>query len=201
MGTPSGSHFNNQSSMLPPRQQTWPGGVGLQTSLLLVSPDACGSPNLQERGSNSDQVRESPSESASSRETWPTTDASLAKEKERENGFAEHSVVRHISSSDKMSLRDVARERVEIIAERMQNLPDNYLDKFKNELRSFLEGLGDSQQREEFLFLQKLVQSRGDLTEKTLVMAHRIQLEISFYKNWNSGIFASKCQPLSSFAH
>ncbi|KAL0328726.1 UNVERIFIED_CONTAM: OBERON-like protein [Sesamum calycinum] len=133
MGTPSGSHFNNQSSMLPPRQQTWPGGVGLQTSLLLVSPDACGSPNLQERGSNSDQIK---------------------------------------------CLRDVARERVEIIAERMENLPDNYLDKFKNELRSFLEGLGDSQQREEFLFLQKLVQSRGDLTEKTLVMAHRVQLEI-----------------------
>ncbi|KAL0398881.1 UNVERIFIED_CONTAM: OBERON-like protein [Sesamum radiatum] len=89
------------------------------------------------------KVRESPSESASSRETWPTADALVAKklekEKERDNGFAEHSVVRHISSSDKMSLRDVAREKVEIIAERMQNLPDEYLDKFKNELRAFLE--------------------------------------------------------------
>ncbi|KAL2245018.1 OBERON-like protein [Sesamum indicum] len=182
MGTSSGSHFNNQSSMLPPRQQPRPGGGGLQTSLSLVSPDACGSPNLHERGSNSDQVRESPSESASSRETWPTADALVAKklekEKERDNGFAEHSVVRHISSSNKMSLRDVARERVEVIAERMQNLPDEYLDKFKNELRAFLEGLGGSQQREEFLFLQKLVQSRGDLTEKTLIIAHRVQLEI-----------------------
>ncbi|XP_057795079.1 OBERON-like protein [Salvia miltiorrhiza] len=181
MGTPSGSHFNNQSSMLPPRQQPRPGGGGLQTSLSLVSADACGSPNL-ERGSNSDQVHESPSESASSRETWPTADAlvtkKLEKEKERENGFAEHSVVRHFSSSDKMSLRDVARERVDIVAEKMQNLPDKYLDKFKNELRTFLEGLGGSQQREEFLFLQKLVQSRGDLTEQTLVMAHRVQLEI-----------------------
>lgn len=181
MGTPSGSHFNNQSSMLPPRQQPRPGGGGLQTSLSLVSLDACGSPNL-ERGSNSDQVRESPTESASSRETWPTADALVAKklekEKDIENGYAEHSVVRHFSSSDKMSLQDVARERVETIAERMQNLPDKYLDKFKNELRSFLEGLGGSQQREEFLFLQKLVQSRGDLTEKMLTMAHRVQLEI-----------------------
>ncbi|KAG6423922.1 hypothetical protein SASPL_114330 [Salvia splendens] len=181
MGTPSGSHFNNQSSMLPPRQQPRPGGGGLQTSLSLVSADACGSPNL-ERGSNSDQVHESPSESASSRETWPRADALVAKkmekEKERENGFAEHSVVRNFSSSDKMSLRDVARERVDIVAEKMQNLPDKYLDKFKNELRTFLEGLGGSQQREEFLFLQKLVQSRGDLTEQTLVMAHRVQLEI-----------------------
>ncbi|KAL8032993.1 hypothetical protein ABFX02_13G134100 [Erythranthe guttata] len=182
MGTSSGSHFNNQSSMLPPRQQPRPGGGGLQTSLSLVSPDACGSPNIHERGSNSDQVRESPSESASSRETWPTSDALVAKkmekEKERENGFAEHSVTRRISNSDKLSLRDVARERVEIIAETMQNLPDEYLDKFKNELRAFLEGLGNSQQREEFVLLQKVVQSRGDLTEKTLVMAHRVQLEI-----------------------
>ncbi|EYU33845.1 hypothetical protein ABFS83_08G153300 [Erythranthe nasuta] len=181
MGTPSGSHFNSQSSMLPPRQQPRPGGRGLQTSLSLVSPDACGSPN-PERGSNSDHVRESPTESASSRETWPTADALIAKklekEKDMENNYAEHSVVRHFSSSDKMSLQDVARERVEVIAERMQNLPDKYLDKFKNELRSFLEGLGGSQQREEFLFLQKVVQSRGDLTEKTLTMAHRIQLEI-----------------------
>ncbi|KAL3850937.1 hypothetical protein ACJIZ3_012819 [Penstemon smallii] len=182
MGTSSGSHFNDQSSMLPPRQQPRLGGGGLQTSLTLVSPDACGSPNLHERGSNYDQIRESPSESASSRETWPTADALVAnkleKEKERDNGFAEHSVVRHISNSDKLSLGDVAKERVGIIAERMQNLPDEYLDKFKNELRACLEGLGGSQQREEFLYLQKLVQSRGDLTEKTLIAAHRVQLEI-----------------------
>ncbi|KAH6777317.1 potyvirus VPg interacting protein [Perilla frutescens var. hirtella] len=182
MGTSSGAHFNDQSSMLPPRQQPRSGGGGLQTSLSLVSLDACGSPNLHERGSNSDHVHESPSESASSRETWPTADALVAKrlekEKERENGFTEQSAVQHVSSSDKLSLRDVARERVGVISERMQNLPVEYLDKFKNELRASLEGLGGSQQRDEFLFLQKLVQSRGDLTEKTLIMAHRVQLEI-----------------------
>lgn len=148
----------------------------------LVSPDACGSPNLQERGSNSDQVRESPSESASSHETWPTTDALMAKklekDKEGENGFAEHSVIRHISSSDKMSLRDVARERVDIVSEQMQHLPDEFLEKLKNELRVILEGTGGPLHREEFLFLQKLVQSRSDLTDKTLIRAHRVQLEI-----------------------
>lgn len=182
MGTSSGSHFHHQQSpqMLPPRQQ--PRSGVLQTSLSLVSPDTCGSPNLQERGSNSDQVRESPSESASSRETWPTADAILAKkldkEKEGENGFAEHSVVRHIASSDKISLRDVARERVDIISEKMQHLPDEFLEKLKNELRVILEGSGGSMHREEFLFLQKLVQSRSDLTDKTLTRAHRVQLEI-----------------------
>ncbi|PSS24767.1 OBERON-like protein [Actinidia chinensis var. chinensis] len=182
MGTSSGSHFHHQPSpkMLPPRQQPRSGGV--QTSLSLVSPDACGSPNLQERGSNSDQIRESPSESASSRETWPTTDALMAKklekEKEGENGFAEHSVMRHISSSDKMSLRDVGRERVDIISEQMQHLPDEFLEKLKSELRVILEGTGGSLHREEFLLLQKLVQSRSDLTDKTLIRAHRIQLEI-----------------------
>ncbi|XP_009609185.1 OBERON-like protein [Nicotiana tabacum] len=164
--------------MLPPRQQPRPGG--LQTSLSLVSPDACGSPNPQERGSTSDQARDSPSESASSRETWPTSDALMAKklEKEKENGYAEHSVVRNISNSDKMSLRDIARERVDVIAERMRNLPDEYLEKFKHELRVILEGLGGSQHREEFLFLQRLVNSRGDLTDGTLIITHRTQLEI-----------------------
>lgn len=163
MGTSSGAHLNEQSPMMPPQQQQRSRGGG--------------SPYIQERGSNSD-------ESASSRETWPTADVMAAKrlekEKERENGFTEQSqsVIHHLTNSDKLSLMDVARERVDIISERMQNLPDSYLDKFKNELRASLEGLGGSQQREEFLFLQKLVQSRGDLTEKTLIIAHRVQLEI-----------------------
>ncbi|KAI8031160.1 OBERON-like protein [Camellia lanceoleosa] len=53
MGTSSRSHFHQQPSpkMLPSCQQP----RGLQTSLSLVSLDACGSPNLQEHGSNSDQ--------------------------------------------------------------------------------------------------------------------------------------------------
>ncbi|GAA0147135.1 hypothetical protein LIER_06911 [Lithospermum erythrorhizon] len=180
MWTSSGPHFNHQTSpaMLPPRQQP----RGLQTSLSLVSHDVNGSQNLQERGSNSDQVRESPSESASSHDTWPTHDDLVArkldKEKERENGLAENSIVRHISGSDKIILRDVVQERIDIIAERMQNLPDEYLDRLKNDLRLLLDGSGNAQHREEFLFLQKLVQSRGDLTDKSLPVTHRVQLEI-----------------------
>ncbi|KAF8410842.1 hypothetical protein HHK36_003379 [Tetracentron sinense] len=166
--------------MLPPSQQPRPGG--LQTSLSLVSLNACGSPDRQDPpGSNSDQVRESPSESASSRETWPTADAIMAKKVKKdkgENNCPENSVIRQVASSDKMSLRDIARERVEIISHRMHLLPDELLDELKNELRVILEGTGGSQHREEFLILQKLVQSRADLTDKILNSAHRVQLEI-----------------------
>ncbi|XP_042486206.1 OBERON-like protein [Macadamia integrifolia] len=180
MGTSSGANFQQHSKMLPPRQQ--PRSGGLQTSLSLVSSDACGSPDLQEPGSNSEQVRDSPSESASSRETWPACDTvmgkKLQKEKEGENDCPEQSVIRRVSSSDKMSLRDIARERVDVVSERMLLLPDELLEELKSELRVILEGTGGSQHREEFLFLQKLVQGRTDLTFKTLIRAHRVQLEI-----------------------
>ncbi|KAF3969694.1 hypothetical protein CMV_006531 [Castanea mollissima] len=164
--------------MLPPRQQPRPGGI--QTSLSLVSSDPRLSP--EEPRSNSDQIRESPTESASSRETWPTADAIVTK-KMMENGKAENdcpeqSVIRRVSSADKISLRDITRERVDMISEKMHRLPDEFLEEMKNGLRVILEGNGGSQQREEFLMLQKFVQNRNDLTAKTLIRAHRVQLEI-----------------------
>ncbi|XP_071720147.1 OBERON-like protein [Rutidosis leptorrhynchoides] len=160
--------------MLPPRQQ--PRSGVLHTSLSLVPAD----------GSNSEQVRDSPTESASSRETWPTGDTLMMsskqldreKAKERENGPADHAVIRHISNSDRMTLRDISKERVDVIAERMHHLPDEYLEKLKIDLRGLIEGMGGHQHREEYIFLQKMVLNRTDLTEKTLVIAHRQQLEI-----------------------
>ncbi|XP_021274428.1 OBERON-like protein [Herrania umbratica] len=181
MGTSSGSNINHQhsSKMLPPRQQPRPGS--LQTSLSLVSSDPRLSPDAQEPRSNSDNIHESPTESASSRETWPTADAVAAKKMENgktENDFPEQSVIRRVSSADKITLRDIARERVDVISEKMHHLPDEFLDELKNQLRAILEGNGGSQNREEFLILQKFVQSRSDLTAKTLIRAHRAQLEI-----------------------
>ncbi|KAJ9176800.1 hypothetical protein P3X46_012077 [Hevea brasiliensis] len=181
MGTSSGSNIHHQPSakMLPPRQQPRPGG--LQTSLSLVSSDPRLSPDAQEPRSNSDNIRESPTESASSRETWPTADAVMAKKLENgkaENDCHEQSVIHRVSSADKISLRDIARERVDIISEKMQSLPDEFLEELKNGLRVILEGNGGSQHREEFLILQKLVQNRSDLTAKTLIRAQRVQLEI-----------------------
>ncbi|KAL5729703.1 hypothetical protein ACHQM5_002613 [Ranunculus cassubicifolius] len=143
MGASSDINFQGLA-MLPPRQRT---------SLSLISPDA--SP-----------VRDSPSESGSSRE------------KEGENDVPQRSVIRRVSSSDKISLRDIARERVEIVSERMLLMPDELLEDLKTELRLILEGTGGTQHREEFLVMQKLVQSRADLTAKTLSRAHRVQLEV-----------------------
>ncbi|PON88469.1 Protein OBERON [Trema orientale] len=179
MGTSSGSDIHHQSSskMLPPRQQPRPGG--LQTSLSLVSSDARLSP--EEPRSNSDHIRESPTESASSRDTWPTADPVTAKKMENgkaDNDCPEQSVVRRVSSADKISLRDIARDRVEIISEKMHRLPDEFLEEIKSNLRVILDGNGGSQHREEFFNLQRLVQSRSDLTAKTLIRAHRVQLEI-----------------------
>ncbi|KAJ4838602.1 Protein OBERON 2 [Turnera subulata] len=178
MGTSSGSNIHQQSSskMLPPRQQPRPGG--LQTSLSLLSSDPRLSPDAPEPRSNSDNLRESPTESASSRETWPTADPKRMENEKAEIDFAEQSVVRRVSSSDKITLRDIARERVDVVSEKMHRLPDELLDELKNGLRAILEGSGGSQHREEFSILQKLVASRADLTAKTLIRAHRVQLEI-----------------------
>ncbi|KAK3031983.1 hypothetical protein RJ639_036188 [Escallonia herrerae] len=181
MGASSGSNNHNQPppNMLPPRQLPRPSG--LHPSLFLASPDVHGSTDPQEPSSHPEQVRDSPTESASSRETWPAADAYMAKKLEDEkaqNGLSEKAVVRRFSNLDKISLQDISRERVDIISEKMHLLPGEFLEELKSGLRLILEGNGGSHRREEFLILQKLVQSRSDLTAKTLIRAHRVQLEI-----------------------
>ncbi|ONK59828.1 uncharacterized protein A4U43_C08F11240 [Asparagus officinalis] len=177
MGASSGANFNHQPppKMLPPRQHPRPSG--LQTSLSLASSDAA---------EPLSQGHDSPTDSTSSRETWPIENnhsnsiivKKLDKEKEGENEFPEHQVIRRVSSVNKLSLREVARERIEVISDRMMVMPIEILDELKSELRVILEGSGGSQNREEFLNLQHLVHGRTDLTEKSLVKAHRAQLEI-----------------------
>ncbi|KAJ6811504.1 OBERON-like protein [Iris pallida] len=178
MGTSSGANFLQQSpaKMLPPRQHPRPSS--LQTSLSLASSDAA------EPLSNSDQG--SPSDSSSSRETWPIeTNHSnsivakkVDKEKEGENEYPEPQVIRRVSHVNKLSLHEVARERVEVISERMMVMPVELLEELKSDLRVILEGTGGSQNREEFLHLQHLVHGRTELTESVLLKAHKVQLEI-----------------------
>lgn len=172
--------------MLPPRQQLRTGG-GLETTLSLVSHDG----HEPRSNNNSDTVRrESPAESASSQETWPLADPATAKKSpvvrqktepdssSQEQQQQQQPVMHRVSSADRVSVRDIARERVETVAERMHRLPDEFLEELKSGLKSVLEG-NAAHSAEEFAFLQKLVQSRSDLSSATtLVRAHRSQLEI-----------------------
>jgi len=177
--------------MLPPRPGPRPSGP--QTSLSLASSEQVGSPDMQEPGSNSDPGHDSATESASSRDTWPAepnqsnggtaaagiVSKAVEKEKEVANGVSKLQVIRGPSSRvGGMLLREVARERVDLVAEKMKVMPEEHLEEIKNELRSILEGTGGSQHIEEFLYLQKLVQDRTDLTSSMLSLAHHVQLEI-----------------------
>ncbi|KAJ0253020.1 Protein OBERON 2 [Hirschfeldia incana] len=179
MGTSSGSNHPHQ--MLPPRQQLRTGGGGLETTLSLVSHDGQEPPRSN---NNSDTVRESPAESASSQDTWPLADPVTAKKtvvKQKtgpdSSSHEQQPVMHRVSTADRVSVRDIARERVEVIAERMHRLPEEFLEELKSGLKSVLEGSA-AHSAEEFVFLQKLVQSRSDLNSATLLRAHRSQLEI-----------------------
>ncbi|PAN21156.1 hypothetical protein PAHAL_3G445900 [Panicum hallii] len=195
MGTSSGANFHqhppSSQGMLPPRHGPRPSGP--QTSLSLASSEQVGSPDMQEPGSNSDPGHDSATESASSRDTWPAepnqsnggtaaagiVSKAVEKEKEVTNGVSKLQVIRGPSSRvGGMLLREVARERVDLVAEKMKVMPEEHLEEIKNELRSILEGTGGSQHVEEFLYLQKLVQDRADLTPSMLSLAHHVQLEI-----------------------
>ncbi|XP_011625135.1 OBERON-like protein isoform X2 [Amborella trichopoda] len=137
--------------------------------------------------------RQQSRESASSHETWPDENnrgegtmensgehgkKALDKEKVIEEENNEPAVIRRVSSSDKITLLDVVREKIEIIAERMNSQSEELLESLKTELRTILEGTGGPQNREDIMILQKLVHGRTDLTANSLVRAHRVQLEI-----------------------
>lgn len=199
MGTSSGANFNQQQPpiLIPPHQQTQrqqqqhhPTGISISSGNIHSSTHM---PVAQIMGSgihpsNSDQAaNDSQTESASSHETWPIdsnhADQNLVKKVEKEgeneyNASTDQQVIRRISPAEKLSLREVAKERIEVIADRMAILPDELLDELKNDLRAILEGTGGSQNRDEFLRLQNLLQERSDLNVKTLMRAHRVQLEI-----------------------
>jgi len=193
-----------QQGLPPPPPRPNGRAPTLQTSLSLAraaSPEQVGSPpDMQEPLSNSDGGHDSATESASSRETWPRepgksggaggppvaaapiTALRIADSKEKEvvgNGVAEMQAIwSRMPSASRMTIREVARERVDLVAEKMKGMSDELLDETKTELRSILEGSGGPHQIQEFMYLQKLVQGRVDLTLPVLLMAHHVQLEI-----------------------
>ncbi|GJN25626.1 hypothetical protein PR202_gb13477 [Eleusine coracana subsp. coracana] len=201
MGTSSGANFHQQQPQgMPPPRNNGRAPASLQTSLsLAASSEQVGSPpDTQEPLSNSDQGQDSATESASSQGTWPeeptksggigpviaaapiTAVRMVDKEKEVVgNGVSEFQAMRsRIPSVRRVTLREVARDRVDLVADRMKVMSEELLEEIKTELRSILEGTGGAHHVEEFLYLQKLVQGRVDLTPAMLSMAHHVQLEI-----------------------
>ncbi|KAJ7215688.1 hypothetical protein O6H91_Y472300 [Diphasiastrum complanatum] len=79
---------------------------------------------------------------------------------------------------DRIQLRDVAREGVDLLADRMRNQPEEYLSELKGELRDMLTGTGGVRQREQFSVLKNLLHNRTDLSPALLLRANRTQLEI-----------------------
>lgn len=158
--------------MLPPSHQLLNGA--LRRSLSIASrgdgDGGAGSPSS-----------DSATESDGTMDTWPTRDALTKKKFDREGENecgTELSVTRCISTSDKVTLGDIARGSVDVITERMNRLPYKYLEELKLQLRVILEGNGGARQREEFLTLQKHVQVRDDLSSEILFSAHQVQLVI-----------------------
>eukprot|EP00249_Psilotum_nudum_P010639 c22670_g1_i1 orf=293-2119(-) len=171
-----------------------------QTSLSLASSEACASPDQQRGGGGGggggggvgEQTKESPSESASSGDTWPTEQTGEVHKKvarqthERKDNDSmrdererpDLTVVHRLGNSGRIRLRDVACEPINVVAQRMRDQPDELLEELKLELRDILGGAGGPQQREEFALVQKLLINRPDLTPDLLMRAHRVQLEI-----------------------
>ena len=65
------------------------------------------------------------------REAWPTADAVVAKKMENRKAANENpqqAVVRRVSNADKIYICYIARERVDVISEKMHRLPDEFLE-------------------------------------------------------------------------
>lgn len=174
------------SVALSPLTHQYSALMGLpQTSVSLPSPE------LQRGSALPEHFRESPSESASSRETWPAEQPGHGKRALLPEGLkndeqfnidhsqrAQQTVVHRVSNYDCLKLKDVACEPIEAVARRMHEQPDELSEDLKAELREILNGTGGAQQREEFASLQKWLLSRVDLSPELLMQANRTQLEI-----------------------
>ncbi|MCO5575925.1 hypothetical protein L7F22_029732 [Adiantum nelumboides] len=78
-------------------------------------------------------------------------------------------------SNVKVGLLEISSEPIAAMAQKLQELPDGFLEGLKGLVKDLL---GSFAKREEFLALQEIIRTRRDLTEETLLRAHPTQLEI-----------------------
>ncbi|MCO5588707.1 hypothetical protein L7F22_042666 [Adiantum nelumboides] len=77
--------------------------------------------------------------------------------------------------NDKIGLHEITTDPVAVMAQKLQELPDSVLEGLKGVAKGVL---GSFEKREEFIALQENIRRRTDLTEDSLLRAHRTQLEI-----------------------
>lgn len=94
----------------------------------------------------------------------------LKSHSERSKGLEGNSL-----SNVKVGLLEISSEPIAVMAQKLQELPDSFLEGLKGSVK---EMLGSFAKREEFLAIQQIIRRRTDLTEETLLRAHPTQLEI-----------------------
>lgn len=197
-----GGSLRNGNAPMQPRASV-PSMSHPQTSLSLASSDGRAGAGTEPAWASNSQHRESPSESASSRETWPTQGVSQQdmtggqghnEEVEEVDEEADHKVVQRVNTSNRIQPRDIMREPLDTMAQRMREQPDESLEELKADVRDIL---SNQSRREEFTLLQRLLLVRRDLTPERLVRAHRTQLEI--FVALKTGILAFLLPDISVF--
>eukprot|EP00250_Pteridium_aquilinum_P015469 c22600_g1_i1 orf=213-4493(+) len=78
-------------------------------------------------------------------------------------------------TNERIGLHEITTEPVAVMAQKLQELPDSILEGLKGVAKGVLCSF---EKRDEFIALQENIQRRDDLTEDSLLRAHRTQLEI-----------------------
>lgn len=159
---------------------------------LAASSEADTSSPDRRTGTMSDHFRECRSENGSSRDTNWTMEQSRAErdltvqtQERNVNGQEaavgddrekfKQTVIRRVAKSDRVRLKDVVCDPIDVLAKRLPEQPDELAEELKTELRAIL---GAAKHRDDFALLQKLLLSRTDLSSESLSRANRIQLEL-----------------------
>jgi len=99
------------------------------------------------------QACKSPVGSVCSHDTLAMADELVMKKvknERNEKDCSEQSIVGRILMEDKITLQNIAKERVDIISEKMQLLPDESFEELTNDLRALLKATYGLQHMEEF---------------------------------------------------
>ncbi|CAM6016790.1 unnamed protein product [Sphagnum balticum] len=129
----------------------------------------------QQKHWHNDEVRSSPSHGESSRDTQPQNLPShVERIPSREKRLLERGAIGPETFTS-IQVQDVVSELIPLMACKLQELPDSFLEGLKGSLRNMLNCI---EKREQFVLLQKTLAARTDLITDTLLRAHRVQLEL-----------------------